>query len=104
MKVSEAMRLADEMGLPNLRRDFIAQCLLMWEGEKPPCCAIGGAAVASRDFRFEEASDEQGFLSDESYRSAQYALSCSDWDAIANNLCNVFCPDCGRRAGPTISA
>lgn len=47
MKLSDAMRLADEIGLPDLRRKFVQRHTLLWAGEKPPCCAIGGANIAA---------------------------------------------------------
>ena len=47
MKFTQALRLADELELPDLRGQFVQLYLKDWGGEKPPCCAIGGAAVAS---------------------------------------------------------
>lgn len=40
MLLSDALRKADEMGLPDLRRQFIEFDPAKWGGEKPPCCAI----------------------------------------------------------------
>ncbi len=45
MKLSDAMREADARELPNLRFRFIQVAKDRWGGEKPPCCAIGGANV-----------------------------------------------------------
>lgn len=45
---SEAMREADRMGLPDRRGFFIELDVSAWGGEKPPCCAIGGANVVAK--------------------------------------------------------
>lgn len=48
LTTAQAMRRADDLGLPDARKDFIVECILDWEGhERPPCCAIGGAAFAA---------------------------------------------------------
>ena len=52
-KLSDAMRLADEMGLPDLQNEFVAGIVDDWGGEKPPCCAIAGANIASGRVRIE---------------------------------------------------
>lgn len=46
-KLSNALRLADAMELPDLRGDWLETNVDHWGGEKPPCCAIGGANIAS---------------------------------------------------------
>ena len=47
MKFSDALRLADQLELPDLRGSFIQVKVSKWGGDKPPCCAIGGANIAS---------------------------------------------------------
>lgn len=85
MKFTEALRLADEMGLPDLRCNFIEADTSKWVGEKPPCCAIGGANVASRAFVYET---EDGRLTHSSYASA-----CGDDNEWLNRTAIVM--DCG---------
>jgi hypothetical protein len=46
MTMMDAMRLADEIGLPDYRGDFVHRYARDWGGEKPPSCAIGGANIA----------------------------------------------------------
>lgn len=53
MKFTQALRMADELGLPDLRNQFIEERLQKWNGEKPPCCAIGGANIAAGLFEFD---------------------------------------------------
>jgi hypothetical protein len=85
------MRLADQMGLPDRRASFIEGDLSKWEGEKPPCCAIGGASVASRSFQFESTVDQ--ILSDESLNSARFINACHDWhEFVAYRV--YACPVC----------
>lgn len=59
----------DEMELPDLRGKFVELDTSKWGGEKPPCCAIGGANVAARRFEFEV--DEDGWLTFQSRESAR---------------------------------
>ena len=47
LTTAQALRLADERGLPNNRGAYIRAAATNWKGEKPPCCAIGGAALVS---------------------------------------------------------
>ena len=53
MNASEALRLADEMGIPDLRHTFVEARLKFWHGEIPPACAIGGANIAARKVTLE---------------------------------------------------
>ena len=92
MKVSEAMRLADELGLPDLRNGFIQVYTPGWKGEKPACCAIGGAAVASRSFQFEARDD--GMLTYVAQMSATSANRCEDWKSLRR--WRRQCPVCKR--------
>ena len=92
MNFQEALRRADEMGLPDLRMMFIQPYIRRWEGEAPPCCAIGGAAVASGDFKFELDSVGQRLTRD-SEASARRAPTCSNWEDIASKLdYQIACP------------
>lgn len=52
MKFTEALRLADEMELPDSVGQFMVYKIEEWDGEKPPCCAIGGADIASRNVTY----------------------------------------------------
>lgn len=88
MKFAEALRLADETGLPDLRGSYINPDISEWSNEKPPCCAIGGAAIVSRTFVFE--LDEGGVLTDDSRMSATDAQNCEDWSSILGGW--VKCP------------
>lgn len=91
MKFSDALREADARGLPDLRNRYIAHDTRKWVGEKPPCCAIGGAAVVSGSFEF-EMNQESGFLSGHSYHSAETADHCEDWEDIVQGT--SWCPVC----------
>lgn len=68
MKLSEAMRLADEMSIPNRRRSYIETDTRKWKGKLPPSCAIGGANVASRYFVCSTCED--GLLTSQSHATA----------------------------------
>lgn len=59
MKFSDALRLADEMELPNLRQNYVERTMENWGGEKPPCCAIGGANVAAGRVTYDWHGDER---------------------------------------------
>lgn len=76
MKVSDAMRLADEMGIPDARHMYIERNIATWDGERPRCCAIGGAAVASGSFRMKV--DSFGYLIPDSASSAMDLTRCDD--------------------------
>ena len=90
MNFQEALRRADGMGLPDLRMMFIQPYIRLWEGEAPPCCAIGGAAVASGDFKFQSVGQR---LTLGSERSARSALSCSNWVDVARKVdYAIACP------------
>jgi hypothetical protein len=52
MKHSDAMRKADELGLPDRRGVWVSRFPSEWAGEKPACCAIGGANVAAGNLSF----------------------------------------------------
>lgn len=45
LTTAQAMRLADELKIPNLRAHYIERYVPYWFNEKPPCCAIGGASL-----------------------------------------------------------
>lgn len=47
VKLSDAMREADRLGIPDLRGRYIETIVSKWGGEVPPACAIGGAAIAA---------------------------------------------------------
>lgn len=97
MKFSEALREADARGLPDRCAAFIARDTREWMGEKPPCCAIGGAAVVSGSFQF-EVDPESGYLMEHSRLSAQTADRCDDWKDIVHGT--SWCPMC-RYKDPT---
>lgn len=94
MKFADALREADARGLPDLRNRYIAHDIRKWVGEKPPCCAIGGAAVVSGSFEF-ETEPESDYLSRHSYMSAQTADRCEDWKAIQKVVAG--CPACPEK-------
>lgn len=91
MKLAEYLRLADEMGIPDLRNGYIHSVVDNWEGELPPSCAIGGAAVAARDFQYESFQIyNRTVLTDESSKSAENVPSAEDWDLVENTY--TWCP------------
>ena len=86
MKTSDALRRADELGLPNLKKKYILENSHEWGGEKPPCCAIGGAAVVTRGVELKE----DGWIKDKSIYSTPET---DDWERIAHrdtSNCLVF--------------
>lgn len=44
---TDYMREADAREIPDARETYIQDVVSQWHGESPPCCAIGGANVAS---------------------------------------------------------
>jgi hypothetical protein len=44
---TDYMRDADILQLPDLREGYIELNLRLWDNEKPPCCAVGGANLAA---------------------------------------------------------
>ena len=99
MNFQEALRRADEMRLPDLRMMFIQPYIRRWEGEVPPCCAIGGAAVASGDFKFEledftlQLHSGGQRLTRDSERTSYSAPSCSNWEDVARKVdYAIACP------------
>lgn len=44
---TDYMREADGRELPDLRMAFIEYDTAKWGGEKPPCCAVGGANICA---------------------------------------------------------
>ena len=88
MKTSDAMRRADELGLPDLQGGFIQEYSGDWNGEKPPCCAIGGAAVVTHGVEL----DEEGWLKN---RSIYATPETSDWERIAHRD-ESSCPVCTK--------
>jgi hypothetical protein len=86
---AEALRLADEMGLPDKRQAFIEADTRLWGGEKPPCCAIGGANIASGRVQI---VPEHGWVPLRQIHAA------SDWSWIGKQT-RRRCPSCGRSVG-----
>ena len=84
MKTSEALRLADEMGLPDRHGVYVEGAVRNWGGEKPPCCAVGGAAIAA-GLRI---TPEKGVVPAWQI-SAATRPNTSDWAALPNA---VACP------------
>lgn len=92
MKLPEALRLADAMELPNARGHFITINVSEWGGEKPPCCAIGGANIATRAVTIEI---ENGQVTNETVSAAQKYY----WwfTAASSEFFSMKCPCDSRR-------
>lgn len=100
MKLSDAMRLADEMGLPDARGQWVSKHVSEWEGEKPACCAIGGANVAVGNLSFSQLSPDGDVRTD-----LQRAASTEGFDVPNVSRSWLRCPHkrcyaSGRDFGP----
>jgi hypothetical protein len=98
MKLSEAMRLADELELPELRGEYVAQVVEKWGGEKPPCCAIGGAAIACGGWQpefIESYGGKRLVLTGTAYVSAM--MPQVDDAELLSRQCRRQCPVCRAR-------
>lgn len=90
MKLSDALRLADEMGLPQIYETYIEVDSAKWGGEKPATCALGGAIIAAGLWRAEV---EHGLVKDANHL---YKSLPAEWVVLrgADPLCCPV-PPCG---------
>ena len=105
MKFSDALRLADQLELPDLRGSFIQVKVSKWGGDKPPCCAIGGANIASGlvvidTFRDVTTYTRKGKEIIEKYVFLTYNSKLSRADHWFNSEKIVFCMICERLSIP----
>lgn len=91
MKLSDAMRLADEMGLPDLRESYVSNAPGLWGGEKPPCCAIGGANIATGRTTITVIGDE------EMQWTSEEGLPIESVDGFDFPDIETYCPVCSAR-------
>lgn len=87
---TDYMREADALELPNLRFELVEPDTTKWGGEKPPCCAIGGAIVAAGRGRL----DDDGFYGLDGWPVPRWLEAqmgrCPDTDcAIARAVPNI---------------
>lgn len=82
--LSASLRKADALELPDLRCSYIDPHVANWGGEKPPCCAIGGANVA-------DGNVEMQFVGKEPVLSANSVIAAQEWRWP--NLV-TWCPAC----------
>ena len=87
MTTAEALRAADRAELPDLRNSYIEASVAAWGGEKPPCCAIGGAALMS-GVMMEFSADNRLVVNEDKF----FRPLTSDWQAVGNM--KVTCPAC----------
>lgn len=90
MKFSDELRLADEIGLPDLRQAFVMVDTREWGGEKPPCCAIGGANIASGRVRI--VPDENGHVPNAQCLAANKRPQLHHTSDVAHDW--TYCPVC----------
>lgn len=97
MKLTDAMRLADKLEIPDLRKGYIEMRVVAWGGEKPPSCAIGGAAIAAGLWspEFTVAPDGEQWLTSLS----QYSAAFPDAFGLGEiqNAIDFCCPACENR-------
>ena len=105
MKFSDALRLADQLELPDLRGSFVQVKVSKWGGDKPPCCAIGGANIASGLVVVDTFTDvatytHKGEETIEKYVFLTYTSKLSRADHWFNSEKIVFCMICERLSIP----
>lgn len=94
MKFTDALRLADELEIPDQRHTFVIADISKWNGEKPLCCAIGGANAAAGKTIIEVREHEPRYLTVDSIVSFR---NWSHWPALAT-------PFSGRRPSICLSS
>ena len=89
MNLADAMREADRLGLPDHRNDWIEENTTQWGGDLPPCCAIGGAAIAAGLVAI---VPEGGLVPVDQY----YALGDAQWHFVDIEDEAIVCPSCAE--------
>lgn len=93
MRVSDYMRLADQLKIPDRRRGFIEQFTIKWKGEGPSACAIGGASIASGHCSVELTEDGR-MLTSKSIEQSTSVPDAEDWMEFKYVHYLLKCPAC----------
>lgn len=91
MNFLEALRAADIAELPDNRFNFVSLTTSKWGGEKPPCCAIGGANLMGGK-AFIEVDSRDSKLTIESYTS--FSRVADAWPCLGQPTNIQFCWIC----------